>query len=146
MYAFYVTVHAQPAVAVAGAAVEMDGLTLRTLAVAPDALASTTFDCSFEEARQQLSRLDRMYCEPDGSLVWVSSRDEPGWQIDGNLYDRNERLLFVDLKGSCPPEAFDRLLSALGWPGTRLMFQLTREAIFLEESEFRRLAEARGAA
>jgi hypothetical protein len=81
-----------------------------------------------------------MFCEPDGSFVWVSSQGEPAWQVDGNLYDRNERLLFVDLKGTCPPREFDRLLGALGWPSTALMFQLTREAVFLDEAEFRRHA------
>jgi hypothetical protein len=146
MYAFFVTVHACPAVAVAGPTLELEGRSLQTLRIAPDALAATTFDCSFEAAREQLSRLERMFCEPDGSFVWVSSREETPWQIDGNLYDHNERLLFVDLKGCCPREAFDRLLMALGWPGTKLMFQLTREAIFLDEAEFRRLAEARGSA
>jgi hypothetical protein len=95
---------------------------------------------SFEEASARLTKLERMYCEPDGSLVWVSSQGEPAWQVDGNLYDRNERLLFVDLKGTCLAESFDRLLAALGWPQTSLMFQLTREAVFLDEAEFRRWA------
>ena len=84
-----------------------------------------------------------MYCEPDGSFVWVSSQGEPAWQVDGNLYDHNERLLFVDLKGTCPPREFDRFLAALGWPRTKLMFQLTREAVFLDEAEFRRLSAIR---
>ncbi len=81
-----------------------------------------------------------MFCEPDGSFVWTSPRDEPTWQVDGNLYDRDGRLLFVDLKGTCPPKEFDGLLQAFGWPATSLMFQLTREAVFLGEDEFRRLA------
>ena len=96
--------------------------------------------CSFEVASQRLGQLERMFCEPDGSFVWVSSQGDPVWQVDGNLYDRDERLLFVDLKGTCPPDQFDRLLSALGWPETKLMFQLTREAVFLDEAEFRRLS------
>jgi hypothetical protein len=56
------------------------------------------------------------------------------------LFDRNGRLLFVDLKGSCPADQFDRLLSAFGWPETPVMFQLTREAVFLDEVEFRGFA------
>jgi len=32
------------------------------------------------------------------------------------------------------------LLTALGWPATAVMFQLTREAVFLDEAEFRRFA------
>ena len=62
------------------------------------------------------------------------------WQIDGNLFDRAGRLLFVDLKGSCPDDQLDRLLSAFGWPATPVMFQLVREAVFLDNAEFRRVA------
>ena len=57
-----------------------------------------------------------MFCEPDGSFVWVSSQGEPAWQLDGNLYDRNSRLLFVDLKGTCPRGAFDQLMTASDGP------------------------------
>jgi hypothetical protein len=81
-----------------------------------------------------------MFFEPDGSFVWTSPSNEPAWQVDGNLFDRNGRVLFVDLKGSCPGDQFDRLLSALGWPATPLVFQLVREAVFLDEAEFRRYA------
>ena len=81
-----------------------------------------------------------MYCEPDGSFVWTSPQRARAWQVDGNLYDRDGRLLFVDLKGTCPSDQFDRLLTALGWPQTKVMFQLTREALLLDEAEFRRVA------
>jgi hypothetical protein len=141
MYEFFITVHAQPPGVTAGASIEVNGRTVNTLHVEPEALSTTTMNCSFETARTKLEQLPRMFCEADGSFVWVSPQGAPAWQVDGNLYDRNERLLFVDLKGSCPAEEFDRFLTALGWPETRLMFQLTREAVFLEEAEFRRYAE-----
>ena len=140
MYSFYITVHALPGDAGAGPEMELGGRAARTLQIAPPSLSTTTFGCSFEAAQGRLATLDRMFIEADGSFVWVSPQGEPAWQVDGNLYDRNERLLFVDLKGTCPAEQFDRLLTALGWPATRLMFQLTREAVFLDEAEFRRWA------
>ena len=138
MYSFYVTVHAQPSSVAVGAEIELAGRRLRVLQVSHQELSTTTMSCTFEEARQRLSALARMFCESDGSFVWVSPQGEPAWQVDGNLYDRNMRLLFVDLKGSCPRDQFDRFLAALGWPETKLMFQLTREAVFLDEAEFRR--------
>jgi hypothetical protein len=140
MYGFQVSVHARAAEAKAGEAIELAGRTVRPLGVSPETLGTATMGCSFEEARDRLEQLARMYCEPDGSFVWASPQGKAAWQVDGNLYDRNERLLFVDLKGMCPPQEFDRLLKALGWPETRLMFQLTREAVFLDEEEFRRFA------
>ena len=142
MYEFFITVHAQPPGATAGAKIDLHGCTIATLDVDRQALSTTTMDCSFEAARTKLALLPRMFCEADGSFVWVSPQGATAWQLDGNLYDRNERLLFVDLKGTCPADEFDRLLRALGWPETRLMFQLTREALFLDEDEFRRFAES----
>jgi hypothetical protein len=112
---------------------------MHTLEVAPASLR-VPCACSFEDAAAALSSLPRMYCEPDGSFVWVSAALEPAWQVDGNLYDRDGRLLFVDVKGSCPVARFDELLRALGWPATTFVFQLVREAIFLDEAEFRRVA------
>lgn len=143
MLSFFVTVHALPAGTAPGPEVVFGTHRLRTLHVARERLHDTAFDCTFEEVCARLSALERMYCEPDGSLVWVSSQGEPAWQVDGNLYDRDERLLFVDLKGSCPSEQFDRLLATFGWPATPLMFQLTREAVFVDEAEFRHYAACR---
>jgi hypothetical protein len=89
-----------------------------------------------------------MFVEPDGSFVWVSSgasgdQSVPEWQLDGNLFDRNGRLLIVDLKGTCDEASFDRLLSVFGWPTTPIMFQLSREAVFLDERTFRTYARRR---
>jgi len=141
MYRFHTTIHARPAEATPGMRVELAGHTVQTIDVDPTSLR-VPCACSFEEAAEALSRLPRMYCEPDGSFVWVSPGNDPVWQVDGNLYDRDGRLLFVDLKGTCPAEAFDDLLRALGWPATPLLFQLVREAVFVDEAEFRRLARA----
>lgn len=140
MRPFQITVHALPDSAKPGPAISLDGRALATLEIAPAALG-TPFGISFEEAQSRIERLPRSNVEPDGSLFYGSAAGEPPWHIDGNLFDRNGRLLFVDLKGSLPAEEFDKILSALGWPQTRLVFQLVREAIFLDEPEFRRWAE-----
>lgn len=139
MYRFYVTIHARPPEAAPAEPIVVSGREVRPLAVPRESLAAT-FALSFEEALARLGQLERMFCEPDGSFVWTSPQQAERWQLDGNLYDRAGRLLFVDLKGACPQEALDRLLSALGWPQTPLVFQLTREALFLDEAEFRRFA------
>lgn len=136
---FQITIHARSAETKLGAHEELAGKQYRTLHVPPAALGAA-FDISFEAASEALSRLERMFLEPDGSFVWVSAAKERPWQLDGVLYDRKERLLYVDLKGACTPDDFDRLLAALGWPGTPVMFQLAREAVFLDEDEFRRYA------
>jgi hypothetical protein len=139
-YSFYVTVHALPPAAGKGDQIELGGRRLRTLAIVAEGLATTTMDCPFQAALDRLSALPRAYAEADGSFVWGSCQGEPAWQIEGKLYERSGQVLFADLKGTCPAGEFDRLLAAFGWPETKLMFQLTREAVFLEEAEFRRFA------
>ncbi len=139
MLSFQVTLHARPADLIAGPNIELHSQQVKTLIVDHELLA-TPFALSFEEAAARLEQLERLFFEPDGSFVWASSQSEPSWQVDGNLFDRDGRLLFVDLKGTCPTKEFDRLLSAFGWPAAQVVFQLTREAVFLEESEFRQFA------
>jgi len=140
MLAFHATIHSRPAEAAPGDEVLLAGLPFRSVHVPRDVLGTTTFACSFEAAAEALSALERLYCEPDGSFVWVSRQGEPPWQIDGNLYDKDQRLRFVDVKGQCPDAQFDRLLAAFGWPATPLVFQLVHAAVFLDEAEFRRYA------
>lgn len=94
------------------------------------------FNRTFEEVSDALAALPRMYVEPDGSFVWVAA-NEPAWQIDGVLYDGAGRLWYVELKGCCPQDEFDHLLSTLGWPQTPVEFQLVHEAVLLPEADFR---------
>jgi hypothetical protein len=145
MLSFHATLHARSPEVSQGITLVLRGEPTATLVVPPAALAYA-FAISFEQAAAALDRLGRMFVEPDGSFVWVSSNEpgvssEPRWQIDGSLFDRNGRLLLVDVKGSCVETEFDRFLTALGWPDTPVMFELTREAVFLDEAEFRRYAK-----
>lgn len=142
MYRFHTTIHARGEQVTAGETCSVEGKRVRTLRVPKEALGEP-MAVSFEEAREALQRLPRIYVEPDGSFVWVSSSNEADrWQVDGVLYDRADQLWFVDLSGSCPPESLDAFLTCLGWPETDVMFQLTRQALFLDEAEFRRFAAA----
>ena len=133
---FHVTIHARPTDATHGATVALAGRDWLTLDVKQAALA-TPFAITFEQAAATLARLPRMFIEPDGSFVWVSDAADMPWQVDGVLYDRDGRLLFTDLKGTCPPHRLDELLATLGGPETPLLFQLVREAVFLDEATFR---------
>jgi hypothetical protein len=110
------------------------------LDVGPQA-ALPTFAVSFEVAAAALAELPRMYVEPDGAFVWTPADTTPACRMEGVMYDRAGRLLYVDVAGECPPASFDGFLAALGWPATPLVFQLVREAVFLDEPSFRRHAE-----
>jgi hypothetical protein len=102
---------------------------------------------TFDAVLEALQSLERLFIEPDGSFVWTGSTPEGrSWQVDGNLIDRGDVLAYVELKGQCPDERFNALLSVLGWPGAPLAFQLPRRGVQLDEAAFRRLAATDGGA
>ena len=145
LYAFEITLHRLDEDAGAGPT-HADGWGVwPSLAVHREAL-SHPLAINFDEAFERLGRLERMFVEPDGSFVWTSPREGLTWQVDGNAAEKDGRVLLIDLKGSCPPAEFERLLAACGWPREKLMMQLVRAAVFLDEPTFRRHALARGAA
>jgi hypothetical protein len=97
---------------------------------------------SFETACERLAQLPRMFCEPDGSFVWVADDAERTWQVDGNLYDGPAGLMYVELKGACPESKFREIIACCGEESGPLAFQLLREAIFLDEAELLRWLHA----
>jgi hypothetical protein len=93
---------------------------------------------TFDEATAALQAFERLFIEADGSFVWTGvAADGQAWQVDGNLIDRGDTLAYVELKGRCPQEQFDRLLAAFGWPQTPLTFQLPQRGVMLTEADFR---------
>lgn len=113
-----------------------------TLAVPRERL-SMPLAIAFDDALERLGRLDRMFVEPDGSFVWTGQQLGRPWQVDGNAVELSGRLLLADLKGECPADEFDRLITSFGWPGERLMLLLVRPAVLLAEETFRLHAAAR---
>ena len=144
LYVFESSLHRHPGESLTPDGSHTDAWGTWPTVTVPHELLAVPLAISFDEAIDHLSQLERMYAEPDGSFVWVSAREGLSWQVDGNVFDRDGRVVLVDMKGSCPPEEFDRLLACFGWPGEPVLFQLVRPAVFLEESVFRRHAEARG--
>jgi len=142
-YGFHVTLFAEPPGVGVGDDVELAGQPFATLALRSDELCEP-MSVTFEQAEEALGELPRMFCEPDGSLVWRGTDGDRSWQVDGLLSDRQGRLLSVQLRGDCPPAEFDRLLTAVGWPEVSMVFQLAREGVILGEDEFRRWASDGG--
>lgn len=145
LYAFEITLHALPADAAPGGS-HRDAWGEWPILEVPRAALTIPMAIGFDDAFGRLAVLERMYAEPDGSFVWSSPREGLSWQVDGNAFERDGRVLLVDLAGSCPAAAFDGLLAAFGWPGQPMMMQLVRAAVFLDEGTFRRHALARAAA
>jgi hypothetical protein len=141
MYHFQITVQKRPESIGFGDALELDGRICTPLS-GSGLQTPVPIPVSFEQAADRLQELPRMFFEPDGSFVWVGEERGQHWQVDGQVTDRDGRLLYADLKGTCPSNQFDQLLAALGWPAVPLVFQLTRHAVFLDEADFRRFADS----
>ena len=94
--------------------------------------------CTWEEAAAALEQLPRMIFELDGSFVVSGGVGPTRWQVDGHLYDFDDRLYRIELHGHCPEGALDELLRCVGWPEAELEFEMVREGVTLDEETFRR--------
>ena len=127
------SIHARPDAAMLAEPIEVNGQLVRPIANRSDA-TRPPFAISFEQAAERITALDAMiHLEPDGWFIWHSPKGEqPVWQINGNLYDRNGRVLYVPLRGACPEATFRRLLAALAkHPEDDLMFELTHAGVYV---------------
>ena len=147
MYAFECSLHAPPDsdAPVSGEPLTDSSGQWPTLLIAQDQL-STPLLIGFDDVLNQLGNLPRLYAEPDGSFVWTSPQENTRWQVNGNLYERNDRVLFVEIKGSCPASEFDQLLACFLSDEKACVVQLTRPAVFVTVEVFRAHAGARGQA
>ena len=106
-----------------------------TLLVSQDQL-SKPLPTEFDDAINKLNALPRLFAEPDGSFVWTSPHEKLRWQVNGNLYEKNDNILFVELKGCCPQVAFDQLLACFLADENVCVIQLTRAAVFVSAPRF----------
>ena len=101
-------------------------------------------ETSFEEAESRLTRLPKLYFEPDGSFVWT--RQAGREQIYGMLYDASGQVRYCDLQGKCTQRTWRELcraiaggavegLEVLRLPDQRLQDLQTFEATCLIDSE-----------
>ena len=106
---------------------------------------------TFEAIAEELAPWPGMYFEMDGSFVWVSpNRDDsskPLWQLDGMIYDRNNEVQYVELKGYCDHAAWIKLVSVFGDnaitndPNSNrgsLAIHLIKQSTWILESDFRK--------
>jgi hypothetical protein len=144
LYRFHVNVFARAEGLAPAIPIELRSMKLKQLRTLDD--RPPTFQAflpvTFDQALAALSKLPRLDAEPDGFFVIAGDVDGQRWQVDGHLYDFNDRLHRVELHGQCPSEAFDAILACLGWPATPLAFELVMEGVALDEAMFRTWAAA----
>jgi len=145
LHAFTAALHARPSGLETGPPLADAYGSWSTLEV-PRPLQETCFAIPFDVFLERIGRLERLFIEPDGSLVWTGGQESSAWQVDGNAWERSGLLLRIDLRGTCPTARFSGLLAACGWPAQEIMVQLVRPAVFLDLATFRRHAAARALA
>lgn len=138
-YRFDIRLHHRPTAACVGGLTQSPNGPIATLQV-PEGSQAEPMSISFDAALSEISLLTGSYVEPDGSILWTGSDAEGRWQVDGNLFERGERVVFSTLSGICPAEEFDKLLACFGWPHEPLMMELVRAAVFVSEEVFREVA------
>lgn len=74
--------------------------------------AGSPFEIDFESTLSGLSRLPRMFLEPDGSFVW-RPEDSRASQIDGMVYDAGGRVRYFEIKGQAPGRVWKQLLGSI---------------------------------
>ena len=135
---FHVTLHLLPDGTWQSGLWDATGEPWKTVLIGAESLQSS-FPISFEDAAAALSAEPRMYFEPDGSFVWVSPvNTAAGWQLDGMLYDRAGKLLYVELKGSVSRAAFSRLSQAIA-PDSEMVVRVVQQGVMLRCEEFLRV-------
>jgi hypothetical protein len=97
--------------------------------------SSAPFLVDFESTIQTWELWPRMYVEPDGSFVWVGESSAGSWQIDGNLYDRNDKLWYIELQGTITAKDWSALLDSLQLKATEavLSFAYNGEIVALAD-------------
>lgn len=136
MSSFHVVIRATPNIQLPTRVIALADRAIEAYIVPPE-LQAMPLGVSFEEAAEQLETFSRMFFEPDGSFVWVSSSDEElAWQVDGNLYDRDGSLVAIDVKGTCGPTHLAQLFDVFRTAGRELMIEVVRDAIFIRERNF----------
>ena len=129
-FEFHLTVHAKPDREFNVREIEFAGVAHQTLDVTTVELDSP-IPISFEEAMEKLEQLPCMLFELDGSFVWAIHEPEQRFQVDGHLFDRHGKLVYVELHGNCRWSSFLELLKCLGSEETEFVYQLVREGVIV---------------
>jgi hypothetical protein len=73
----------------------------------------TSFQQSFEGLVDAIGSLPGMVFEMDGSFVWVDHTIIPPKQMDGMVYDKDNRLAYLEIKGDVSEMQWRTLCNAV---------------------------------
>ncbi len=97
---------------------------------------------------QGLLRHKGVYAEGDGSWSWTADakneRQRPLWRIEGMIYDRDEKVFYVDMQGQCTLEPWKILIDTLQVPqGSRLAICIAELGAWVDPPGFERWLQSK---
>ena len=150
MIRLHANVYAHPGQVTQGPEIELHGHMLETIqneSGGPPRYL-TTMPVSFEEMQQELLAKTHCDCEPDGFFLVTGHEEGAFWRLNGHMHEfqpegsDDPMMHRVELNGECPEEVLDQVLSTMGWPDSKLAFELVQEGISLGEQSLRLYARS----
>ena len=97
------------------------------------------FEASFDQVFQKLESFERLFIELDGSFVWRGEHENKNWQVDGIVYEKNDCVWNIELKGYCDVRSFTELINSVTDQPEETVVQSITEAMVVPMSEFVRI-------
>ena len=135
---WHIAVHPSLSLEVPTQAASVDGQTVQALQIEAREL-NQKFDVSFDELFETLQNFERLFIELDGSFVWRGTSSDTPWQIDGIVFEKDDRVWYVELKGYCDRQSFNELVCCLAGDESSFIVQSITEGIVVSGREFIRL-------
>ena len=88
-------------------------------------------DATWEACLEKLAELPAMFCEPDGSFLWVTC-DHPRRQVEGVVYDAAGQVQYVECWGECDASQWRQLVSAVSGSSTVVSLRDRRSGELIE--------------
>lgn len=129
MLRFHCFVHCAPDGSSTSVPVSVQG---KDILAVPISGPLTSLPVTFDHAASELSQIEGLHFELDGSFVWGRGAGSDRWQVNGQLTDGGDQLEFVELRGTCPEEVLDLLLQAFTHAQQSLLVQLVQEGVYVE--------------
>ncbi len=131
----------------AGKSIELLGVELTTWRFEGTLPALTI---GFEELLETMVKWSGVYFEWDGSFGWVGkyepSSPRKRWKMDGMVYDRDQAIQYIEVKGICDLTSWRQWIELLRGTAessmTDLWIHLVAKDVLLTSSDFERLVEA----
>ena len=97
------------------------------------------FEASFDQLFQKLESFERLFIELDGSFVWRGEHENKNWQVDGIVYEKDDFVWNIELKGYCDERAFIELIHSVTDQPEETVVQSISDAVVVPMSEFIRM-------